>query len=140
MPNDAEAKGKVGYRIDYAAPSEDLAPYLGGFHGFHTYVGPGVKHEEIFLPAWASIRFQTTGGDWSMRIGERNHDPVPRRALFGPLSRSGVANVTSGHIVGVYLLPRAWARLMACDAKPYADRITPLEEIWGEEAFRIEQG
>ncbi len=134
------AQEKVGYRIDYAAPSPDLAPYLGGFHGYHIWIGPGVEHDEIFLPSWGSIRFQTHGGDWSMRVGTRDHNPVPRAALFGPSSHAGVARVSTGHIIGCYLLPRGWMRLIGAPANKLADRIVPLGEAWGPEAGVVEAG
>jgi AraC-like DNA-binding protein len=125
---------RVGFRIDYAMPSPDLADSLGGFHGYHIFIGPGVEHDEIFLPAWGSVRITTSPNDWTYAVGGRRYDPVPKAALFGPSSESGVARVLTGHMVGVYVLPRIWSRIVPVSASDAANRLLPLEEIWGDDA------
>lgn len=128
---------RVGFRIDYAMPSPDLTDSLGGFHGYHVYIGPGVEHDEMFLPAWGSIRVTTTSNDWSFRIAGRSYDPVPKAALFGPSSHSGLARVQTGHVVGVYLLPRIWSRIVPVAASEAADRLLPLSDLWGGDAREL---
>lgn len=124
----------VGFRIDTVAPSGDLAPYLSSFHSYHVRVDPGMRHEELFLPALGNIRLQPYGDDWSMRIAARSFDPVPRAALFGPTAHSGTAIVATGQIIGIYLRPEGWARLIRAPADGFADRIVSLADVWGEGA------
>lgn len=132
-----ESRPGVAHKVDYGMPGAELAPYLGGFHSFHTRIDPGLHHEEMFMPAWTAIRVQTYGNDWSMRVGGKNFDPVPRLALFGPSTYAGTATVSTGHIIGTYLLPRAWARLIKSPAHSYANRIVPMEEVLGEDALEL---
>lgn len=137
-PDDLIETGRgVGFKAETQAPAADLAPWLESFHSYHIRVDPGLRHEELFLPAMASIRIQTYGDDWAMQIGGAMFDPVPRVALFGPSARSGTATVATGQVIGVYLRPAGWARLIFKPADRYTDAIVDLETLWGPAAQQL---
>jgi AraC-like DNA-binding protein len=121
----------LSFRVAFAAPSDELAPYLGGYHSFHTEIGEGIAHEEMVLPAWTNVQVQTSGGEWGIRIGQRTFDPLPRLMVAGPTSGAQFCRVITGHIIGVYLMPRGWARLVGGDASRWADRIDDMRLLLG---------
>lgn len=121
----------VSFRVEFAAPCDDLLPYLGGYHSFHTRISDGVAHEEMVLPAWTNVQVQTDGGEWGIRIGQRRFDPLPRLMAAGPTSRAQFCRVITGHIIGVYLMPRGWARFVRGSAARWADRIDDLRLLLG---------
>lgn len=131
------AEHSVAHQVRFAAASAELLPYLGGYHSFDTRVPEGLLHEEMVLPAWINVQVQTAGGEWGIRIGARNFDPLPRLMVTGPTSKAQFCRVITGHIVGVYLMPRGWARLVGGDASAIADRIVDMREILGTDAEEL---
>lgn len=136
-PADLSEGEPVAYQVEFAAASPELLPYLGGYHGFRTRVAEGVLHTEMVLPAWINVQVQTAGSDWGIRIGTTNFDPLPRLMLTGPTSRAQFCRVVTGHIVGVYLMPRGWARFVGGDVSRIADRIIDMREVFGAEAEEL---
>jgi AraC-like DNA-binding protein len=136
-PNIPIGETGVGHKIEFAAPSPDLAPYLGGFYSYHLRVADGIHHEEVFLPSWAHIRVLTYGSDWSMQIGRQTFFPVPRLSLCGPSSHAGIAPVSTGNLFGVSLSPRGWARLVRTNAARMADNIIPLSDVLPKQSEEI---
>lgn len=128
---------EIGYRVEFAAASPPLLPYLGGYHSFHTEVAAGVLHEEMVLPAWINVQVQTRGGDWGIRVAGRSFDPLPRLMITGPTSSAQFCRVITGHIIGVYLMPRGWARLVGGDASKIADQIVDMRTILGSDADEL---
>lgn len=124
----------IGYQVDFAPASPPLLPYLGGYHSFHTRVPPGLLHEELVLPAWINVQVQTQGGEWGIRVAGRSFDPLPRLMVTGPTSSAQFCRLITGHIIGVYLMPRGWARLVGGDASKIADRIVDMSTILGPDA------
>lgn len=129
----------AAFKAENCAPSERLAPWLESFHSYHIRLDTGVAHQEMFLPALASIRLQTYGSGFEMRIGKRPSVSVPRVALFGPSAHSAVAGVSTGQLIGVYLRPKGWAALIGKPADRFADAIIDLGEIWGVCAGRLHE-
>lgn len=121
-------------RLDYAKPCDALAPFVFGYHLYAVDVPDGDFHEDIAYPSWTNIRFQTRGAPFSVRIGNRRIDPVPRAGLFGPTSRAIFPRSGAGTVVGLGLTPLGWTRMFGGDADLYADRVTPLGAMLGEEA------
>ena len=124
----------VSFSVEFAAPCEALAPYLGGYHIFKTRVAPGVLHEEMVLPAWTNIQIQTWGEDWSIRNTKNSFDPLPRAMVAGPTSGAQFCRVVNGDVIGVYLMPRGWARFITSDCSKWADRIDEMGLLLGKDA------
>lgn len=131
------APDSIAHQVRFAAASPELLPYLGGYHSFETRVPAGLLHEEMVLPAWINVQVQTSGGEWGIRIGERHFDPLPRLMVTGPTSKAQFCRVITGHIIGVYLMPRGWARLVGGDASEIADRIVDMRAIFGADADEL---
>lgn len=136
----AAEEAPVRYRVNFASGCEELLPYLGGYHGFGTRIMPGVFHEEMVLPSWTNIQVQSEGGDWPVRFGLGDWQIAPPAAVFGPTSSAFRCQVIDGHIIGVYLMPRGWARLTGKDASKFSDRVQPLDTIFGADAALIHKG
>jgi AraC-like DNA-binding protein len=133
------APDSIAHQVRFAAASPELLPYLGGYHSFDTHVPTALLHEEMVLPAWINVQVQTSGGEWGIRIGARNFDPLPRLMVTGPTSKAQFCRVITGHIIGVYLMPRGWARLVGGDASEIADRIVDMHTILGPDADKLSE-
>lgn len=127
----------VDYRVRFAPASPELLPYLGGYHSFDTAVREGVLHEEMVLPAWTNVQVQTSGGAWGIRIGTESFDPLPRLMVTGPTSKAQFCRVITGHIIGVYLMPRGWARLVGGNVSRIANRIVGMRSVLGPDAEEL---
>ncbi len=127
----------AAFKAENCAPSDHLSPWIESFHSYHIRLDPGVGHQEIFLPALASIRLQTYGNGFEMRIGKGPAVRVPRMALFGPSAHSAKAEVSTGQLIGVYLRPKGWAALIGKAADRFADTIADLSDIWSSDADRL---
>lgn len=139
-PDDLVETGHgAAFKAENCAPSAALSALTESFHSYHCRLDPGVGHQELFLPALASIRVQTYGAGFDMRIGQGDFRPVPQVALFGPSAHSGIAMVSSGQLIGVYLRPAGWAALVDASADRFADTIVDLSDVWGKDARRLHE-
>ena len=121
--------GEAATPIAYWAPGEELAPYVTGYHRYQAPRVPGGYRDALF-PSWPTIRISLDGvEDWSVRLGNRTFDPVPRDAFFGPSSSAGYLTTYGGTVVGVGLKPFGWAQLFGGDIARYANRVVPLDAI-----------
>lgn len=121
--------GEATTPIVYWAPGDELARYVTGFHRFSAPRVPG-GYRDAFFPGWASIRLTLEQErDWSVRLGNRTFEPVPRDAFFGPSSSASYLTTYGGTVVGVGLLPFGWAQLFGGDIARYSNRIVSLAEV-----------
>ncbi|MEH3047744.1 AraC family transcriptional regulator [Sphingomonas adhaesiva] len=119
----------MGAPIAYWAPGDDLARYVTGYHRYRAPMVPG-GYRDAFFPSWAAIRISlNSDDDWSVRLGNRTFDPVPRDAFFGPSSSAGYITTYGGSVVGVGLKPLGWAQLFGGDIARYANRVVALDEL-----------
>lgn len=120
---------ETGAPIAYWAPGDELARYITGYHRYRAPTTPG-GYRDAFFPSWAAIRIALdSDDDWSIRLGNRTFDPVPRDAFFGPSSSAGYVTTYGGCVVGVGLKPLGWAQLFGGDIARYANRVVPLDEL-----------
>ncbi|WP_294197515.1 helix-turn-helix domain-containing protein, partial [uncultured Sphingomonas sp.] len=83
-----------------------------------------------FFPSVATIRISLRDSPaWSLKIGSRLIDPMPRVALTGPTSYAGYLTCHGGELVGVGLLPFGWAQIFGGDVSRFANRVVSLDEI-----------
>lgn len=120
-----------------AAPAPHLSRYITAYDAYEARLAPGEQGSDVFPPAWAAIRFCSRSTSWGVKIGGRLFDPGPSDALFGPTSRAGYSRYEAGRMVGAGLTPLGWARFIGRDASRFADRVTPLGELWPERAGRL---
>ena len=130
MNESGGSPGDIHVRLDYARPAPALVPFVFGYHLYQVEAPDGVTHHDVGYPSWANIRFQIDGAPFAVTIGNRHYDPVPHASLFGPTSRAAFLRTSHGLVVGIGLTPLGWTRLIGGGADRYADRITPLGQLF----------
>ncbi len=119
----------AGVDVRYVPAGDRLARYVTGFHRF---AAPITSHalSDAFFPSVATIRISLRDSPaWSLKIGSRLIDPMPRVALTGPTSYAGYLTCHGGELVGVGLLPFGWAQIFGGDVSRFANRVVSLDEI-----------
>jgi AraC-like DNA-binding protein len=123
--------------LDYARPALALARFVSGYHRYRLDLPPDATLDDVFYPGGANIRIQVSGGDWSIRVGERRIDPVPRASLFGPTSHAIYSRSAGGTLFGAGITPLGWTRLTTRSASDFADNVVPLDVLLGGEAATL---
>ena len=104
--------------------SDDLAPYISGYHLYAVGEAGGEPHRGAFEPAWASLRIAVTeGSEWRVRPARGEWLSPPPVSLFGPSSMLIWSESEAGILVGAGIRPRGWLRLFRRPACDWADRI-----------------
>lgn len=125
-----------GMAIRYDRPADAIADSITGYH-LYAARGPQVMgQKDWFLPGTANVRITLDAGPVSVRIGNRNFDPIPQVALFGPTSRVMEAVTHGGVMIGFGINALGWARLFRRSAQDFHNRIVPLETVAGEALSR----
>lgn len=124
---------QLTFDVDYWHPDPRLEGLVSGYHRYAIALPPGERHQDVFFPAWANLRFHVAGDHWRVQLADTSID-VPRAALFGPTSHAGYSDGASGTVVGAGLTPLGWYRLTRREAADFADRIVPLAELLGPDA------
>lgn len=127
---------RAPFHLDYWLPDPRLEGLVSGYHYYAVDPGPESRHKDVFFPGWANIRVQIDGGPWFVRLGQQTFE-VPGAALFGPTSRTGYSDAGAGAIVGAGLTPLGWYRMTRRKAAEFADRVAPLEELFGAMAAEM---
>lgn len=127
----------LAFTLRYWRPDPRLDGLVSGYHRYAVDPGPGRRHADVFYPAWANIRLQTSGTPWSIRIGARHYEPLPLAAVFGPTSCASFCESATGVLVGVGLTPLGWTRMTRMAAVAMADQVAPLSTILGADAGRL---
>lgn len=120
-----------GDRMRYWRPAPELAAFVSGYHLYAVAPPPGMRHRDVFQPAWPSLRF-AFGEDTRWRVRQPGQDwrPVPARSVFGPSSRVTWSEAGAGIVVGIGLRPRGWARWARVPASDWADRIDRPDDVF----------
>ena len=129
--------GEPAIELDYAKPAPPLARFVSGYHRYSLGLPEGDTLDDVFYPGAANVRIQVSGGDWSLRIGDRRIDPVPRASLFGPTSHAIYSRSAGGTLFGAGITPLGWTRLTTLPASNFADAVVPLAALLGEDAARL---
>lgn len=140
MGDSSSAPGEPAIELDYARPAPALERFVSGYHRYSLSLPPGETLEDVFYPGAANVRIQVSGGDWSVQIGERRIDPVPRASLFGPTSHAIYSRSAGGTLFGAGLTPLGWTRLTARAASDFADNVVPLDLLLGPDAGGLTAG
>jgi AraC-like DNA-binding protein len=120
-------------RIRFYKPAEPLQPYLSAY--YFTDIESGDPVDDLMHPEWGNIRC-TLSGYWTFESARSSADSrtMPAR-LYGPTSRTThVVGYPPTRTASAGVLPLGWARLIGVPAHRYADRIVPLDEVFGEAA------
>jgi len=134
MGDSNRAPDEPAIELDYAQPAPALARFVSGYHRYRLELPEGGTLDDVFYPGAANIRIQVFGGDWSVRVGDRRIDPVPRVSLFGPTSHAIYSRSAGGTLFGAGLTPLGWTHLTTLPASDFADKVVPLEALLGTDA------
>ena len=125
--------------MDDWLPDGRLAGLDSGYQFDAVDPGPGHRHHwTCSSPAWANMRFHVEGSHWRVRIGAETFD-VPRASLFGPTSRAGYSESGKGAVIGAGITPLGWYRLTRRPAADFADHVSPLAELLGNQALALHE-
>ena len=110
--------------------SDDLAPYISGYHLYAVGETGGQPHRGAFEPAWASLRIALTKcSEWRVRPARGEWFAPPPVSLFGPSSSLTWSESEAGILLGAGIRPRGWLRLFASPASDWADRIAEVPAL-----------
>jgi AraC-like DNA-binding protein len=116
--------------VAYWAADAALQGLVSGYHRYEAAAPPGVILRDVLFPSWATIRISLRDTPpWTLRVGSRDHHPMPNAVMVGPTSHAGYITCSGGTLVGAGILPAGWARLFGSDASRYANRVVPLEQL-----------
>ena len=118
-------------------PSPALAPYVARHYVFSAALPPDFEMIDRLLSETAFVRLLLQG-DWAAEVAPddwRSVGPVP---FFGANSRPMRVRVRGPfRVVGLALRPCGWRALFGRPASEFADRMLPLDELWGDDAERL---
>ena len=121
---------KVLPEVHFALPAPHLRPLITTYYGVST----PVALEDLLHPEWGNIRF-TISGEWTVERPGCDDPTPPRGALFGPTDVTAIVRSAGpGATVGVGLTALGWATFVHQSAHDHANRIHPLDAIFGAPA------
>ena len=97
-----------------------------------------VPIDDRLLPEWANVRFSIEGS-WAIAF-DGTRGPLQRAtdaSLFGPTGRAArITGAAGSRLFGFGILPNGWARLVQTSARPFVDKVLPLDTVMGVHAGR----
>lgn len=118
-------------------PSPGLAPYIARHYIFSANLPDDFELIDRILSETAFIRILLKG-DWAAETVPDEWHRAGRVPFFGSNSRPLRVRVRGPfHVVGIALRPSGWRALFKQPASDFADRMLPLEDLWGDVATRL---
>jgi AraC-like DNA-binding protein len=119
------------------APHEDLAPYIRRHYIFEAELPDGAVIEDSLLSETAFIRVLTRGS-WSALSESGEWEDFGPVLLFGGNGRPMRVRIKGAFtVVNFAIRPSGWKALFGQSAQPFADKITPLADVWGATADKL---
>lgn len=113
-------------------PSIDLAPYIRRFYVFEAPLPEGAVIEDFLLAETAFVRCLIRG-DWAAETSPGQWNTAGNVVFFGANSRPLRVRVKGGFAVtGFAIRPRGWHALFQEPHVSLADKMLPLQQMWGE--------
>ena len=113
-------------------PSADLAPYIRRFYVFEAPLPDGAVIEDFLLAETAFVRCLLRG-DWAAETSPGDWNTAGNGVFFGANSRPLRVRVKGGFAVtGFAVRPSGWHALFQAPHLNFADRMMPLQELWGD--------
>ncbi|MBT9473926.1 MAG: helix-turn-helix domain-containing protein [Pseudomonadota bacterium] len=122
--------------VRFRLPDPALRRFITAYYFVEVPDGPMGAVADLLHPEWANVRF-VLGGHWAMELDGTTYDPAPGAALFGPTSVTGTVRGEAGSVLGIGLLPLGWAQFFTEPAAAFADRVTPLVQVFGDRAEAV---
>jgi AraC-like DNA-binding protein len=121
-------------------PSADLAPYIRRFYVFEAPLPDGVVIEDFLLAETAFVRCLLRG-DWAAETSPGEWNTAGNIVFFGANSRPLRVRVKGGFAVtGFAVRPSGWHALFGKPHFNFADRMLPLQDLWGDLADQLIAG
>lgn len=124
----------MAINLDYAAPPEDLAPFVTLFYRFQA---DAPIFEDLERADRAQLRFRLSAGRTSYRFSTGGDRVAPRNHFLGA-TRGATLTRTEGPVVlfGMGLTPCGWAAMLGLDASAAASRLICADGLLGPAAAR----
>jgi AraC-like DNA-binding protein len=115
-------------------PASGLEPYIRRHYVFRAEMPADADIQDKMIAETAFIRIplrgdwyvEGTGGDWEKANGPK---------IFGSNSKGFPLRVVGPFLIlGCGIKPSGWKSLFNCSAHPLTDRMTSLEDMWGDVA------
>jgi AraC-like DNA-binding protein len=119
----------MNIKLDYAVPSEALAPYVTLFYWFRADIP---QFEDVERADHAQLRFRLTPGGAEYRFADGNVQAVAGAHLIGPTT--GAFHVRAPGPVqafGAGITPAGWAALTGMDASAMLNRAVNAADLFG---------
>lgn len=127
------AQAPVAFRYAWPAP----ALRGGVFVYWEVTIGTGTPPVDLLLPYWATMRFPIAG-DWLHGETHQHIGPVPPGPLFhGLTNRATWIGGSGGSVFCIVLFPMFWASRPGLSASDFANKVTGLSAVLGEDAARL---
>lgn len=119
-------------QLDYAVPSDDLAPFVTMFYLFKASVA---FFDDVERADYAQFRFRLSDGTGTYLFGDGSEQDAPTIHVLGPTS-SAFRTRAEGPLIafGMGLTPAGWATLMAVDASAMVNRSIDAHALFGPRA------
>lgn len=118
-------------------PSPELAPYIRRFYVFEASLPDDMVIEDFLLAETAFVRCLLKG-DWSAETSPGEWTTAGRVPFFGANEHPFRVRVKGGFAVtGFAVRPSGWHALFGEPHHLYADRMLPLQQLWGDLADRM---
>lgn len=118
-------------------PSAELAPYIRRFYVFEAPLPDEMVIEDFLLAETAFVRCLLKG-DWSGETAPGIWSTAGQVPFFGANGRPFRVRVKGGFAVtGFAIRPSGWHALFAQPHHLFADRMLPLQQLWGDLADRM---
>lgn len=113
-------------------PSADLAPYIRRFYVFEAPLPDEIVIEDFLLAETAFVRCLLKG-EWAAEATPGEWTTAGRIPFFGANARPFRVRVKGGFAVtGFAVRPSGWHGLFDVSHHIFADRMLPLQELWGQ--------
>jgi AraC-like DNA-binding protein len=121
--------------IHFALPAEPLRPFIPAYWDV-VVEGEGAV-EDLLKPEWSAIRL-VLDGKWSFGPSTENMVPLPSQSIVhGVAAHAQWARGEAGLVFNIPIAPMAWHRLVGKPASSFADHVSPLDALLGDDAARL---
>ncbi|MFN0045171.1 MAG: helix-turn-helix domain-containing protein [Sphingorhabdus sp.] len=118
-------------------PSADLAPFVRRFYVFEAPLPDAMVVEDFLLAETAFVRCLLRG-DWAGETGPGEWGTAGKTVFFGANSKPFKVRVKGGFAVtGFAIRPSGWHVLFSEPHHMVADKMLPLQLLWGQLADKM---
>ncbi|MEK6637732.1 MAG: AraC family transcriptional regulator [Pseudomonadota bacterium] len=118
--------------LNHYPPAPALDPYIRRHYVFRAEMPADADVQDKMIAETAFIRIPLRG-EWYIEGEAGDWIPACGAKLFGPNSRGFPLRVVGPFLIlGCGIKPSGWKSLFDCSAHLHTDRMTALEDLWGD--------